>query len=87
MDSDTADRLAGIVASLNEHMDELDSCGLREARQLLSVVKLDLQMRIHGISDDELHALCEVLEQQQYRQLPSNVVAFAPRQRKKKWTG
>jgi hypothetical protein len=84
MDSDTADRLAGIVSSLGEHMDTLDSCGLREARQLLSVVKLDLQMRIHGISDHELRALCEVLERQQYRQLPGNVIAFTPRQRKKK---
>ena len=87
MDSDTAERLAGIVASLNEHIAALDSCGLREARQLLSVVKLDLQMRIHGISDDELHALCEVLEQQQSARLASNVIAFAPRQRKKNSTG
>ena len=87
MDSDTADRLAGIVASLNEHIEALDSCGLREARQLLSVVRLDLQMRIHGISDAELRALCEVLERQKYRQPPSNVIAFAPRQRKKKSTG
>jgi len=78
MNKETANRLEGIVASLTEHIDVLRACGLSEARQLLSIAKLDLQMRIHGISDEELHALCDVLEMQECPKLSAEVIKFTP---------
>jgi hypothetical protein len=62
MNRRTTARLQGIVASLSEHIEVLRACGLREARQLLTIAKLDLQMRIYGISDEELRAFCAALE-------------------------
>jgi hypothetical protein len=83
MNSETADRLRGIVASLNEHIDVLRACGLSDARQLLSIAKLDLQMRIHGISDEELRAFCEALEMQDRPNLTAEILAFRPRKKNK----
>ena len=78
MNKETAERLERIVASLTEHIDVLRACGLSEAPQLLSIAKLDLQMRIHGISDDELNALCDVLEMQESPKLTADVIQFRP---------
>jgi hypothetical protein len=71
------DRLASIVASLSEHMEVLRQCGFDETRQLLACAKLDLQMRIHGVTDDELRALCELLDRRQAPATHGNVIVFA----------
>jgi hypothetical protein len=92
MDRDTAARLQGIVASLGEHIDVLRACGFPEARQLLSIAKLDLQMRIYGISDEELHAFCRALQRQHRTrvsdrqhcaQVTGKVLKFTPRPKRK----
>ena len=88
MDRHTADRLERIIASLSEHIDVLGACGCSEARQLLSIARLDLQMKVHGISDSELRALRRALDHQEPRGASGDVVEFAPAQRaEKKSTG
>jgi len=82
MNKGTADRLERIVASLTDHIEVLRAHGLFEAQQLLCIAKLELQMRIHGISDEELHALCDVLEEQEYPSLTAEVIKFRPAQHK-----
>jgi hypothetical protein len=87
MNRDTTAQLQGIVASLGEHIDVLRACGLPEARQLLSIAKLDLQMRIYGISDEELHAFCAALERRQCARVNGKVLKFTPRAKAAKSTG
>jgi hypothetical protein len=62
---DRTERLNGIVAALNDYIDVVRAYDLDETVALLRMAKLDLQMRIHDISDEELQALCEALERGQ----------------------
>jgi len=78
MNRDTAVRLQGIVASLGEHIDVLRACDLPEARQLLSIAKLELQMRIYGISDDELQAFCAALKRRDRARVTAKILKFTP---------
>src|SRR5260370_7623263 len=65
MPMDRTERLNGIVATLNDYIDVVRAYDLDETAALLRMAKLDLQMRIHDISDEELQALCEALERGQ----------------------
>jgi hypothetical protein len=87
MNRNTAAQLQGIVASLGEHIDVLRDCDLPEARQLLSIAKLDLQMRIYGISDAELRAFCKELERRRCARVTGKVLKFTPRPKAAKSTG
>ena len=87
MNRDTTARLQAIVASLSEHIDVLRACDLPEARQLLSIAKLDLQMRIYGISDEELHAFCAAIEKEHRARVTGKVLKFTPRLKGVKSTG
>ena len=65
MPMDRTERLNGIVAALNDYIEVVRAYDLDETAGLLRMAKLDLQMRIHDISDEELQALCEALERGQ----------------------
>ncbi len=62
METNRTERLNGIVSTLSAYIDALCDYDMEETAELLRVVKLDLQMRIHGITNEELKALCDVLE-------------------------
>ena len=62
MNEETAQRLQEIVAVLDQEIAALRALGLHETAMMLGIAKLDLQTRIHGISDDELRALTNALE-------------------------
>lgn len=64
MPMDRTERLNGIVEALTEYIDVVQAYDLEETAALLRMVKLDLQTHIHGISDEELKALCEAVEQE-----------------------
>src|SRR5262245_65342301 len=57
MTKDMAERLQAILATIDDHIDVLRRFGLDGTAHMLAIAKLDLQMRLHGISDDELNAL------------------------------
>ena len=77
MANDTA-RVKRIALLLDEHIEELAGLGFDSTAALLRIARLDLQMRMHAITDGELRALCDVLED---RKAPSqsSVVMFPER--------
>jgi hypothetical protein len=70
MPMDRTERLNGIVKALSDYIDVVRSYDLDGTAALLRMAKLDLQMQIHDISDEELQALCEAVEQGQVPPAP-----------------
>jgi hypothetical protein len=62
MEASTTTRLSDIVAALDAHVRDVRRLGLKQTALLLDMAKLDLQMRIHGITDVELDELCKAVE-------------------------
>jgi len=62
MEAKTTDKLQSIVAALDEYIDVVRTHNLHETVHLLKIAKLDLQMKVHAISDYELRELCRALE-------------------------
>ena len=65
MPMDRTERLSGIVEAFSEYIDVVQAYDLADTAALLRMVKLDLQTHIHDISDEELKALCEAVEEHQ----------------------
>lgn len=59
--SDSDERLRSIIANLEETRAELAESGNPDAAQILAVAILQLRMRLHGVADSELKALCHVV--------------------------
>ena len=64
MEASMATRLSDIVTALDVHVRYVRRMGLKHSALLLEMAKLDLQMRIHKITDAELDELCKVIERQ-----------------------
>ena len=79
MTKDMAERLQAILATLDDHIDVLRRFELDGTAHMLAIAKLDLQMRVHGISDQELIALCEALESTRHRSRNGKVIDLASR--------
>jgi hypothetical protein len=83
MTKDMAERLQAILATLDDHIGVLRRFGLDGTAHMLAIAKLDLQMRLHGISDEELSALCEALETANQRARNGKVIDLASRASRK----
>jgi hypothetical protein len=83
MTKDMAERLQAILATIDDHIDVLRRFGLDGTAHMLAIAKLDLQMRLHGISDEELSALCEALESASHRSRNGKVIDLASRASRK----
>ena len=83
MTEDMAERLQAILATIDDHIEVLRSFELTDTAQILAIAKLDLQMRLHGISDEELNALCEALEEANHRSQNGKVIDLASRASRK----
>ena len=57
MSTQVSDELEAITLVLDLQIRKLDEQGLTFAASLLRITKLDLQMRIHGISEEEIDVL------------------------------
>jgi hypothetical protein len=62
MQPSRTEQLNGIVSALDEYINLVRGYQMEETAVLLDMAKLDLQMKIHSISDWEFHALCDALE-------------------------
>jgi len=62
MQPSRTEQLNGIVSALDEYINLVRAFQMEETAVLLDMAKLDLQMKIHSISDWEFHALCDALE-------------------------
>jgi hypothetical protein len=74
-----AERLRAILAAIDDHINVLRSLGHDGTAQLLAIAKLDLQMRLHGISHEELDALCEALESAKRKSQNAEIIDLASR--------
>lgn len=83
MTKDMAERLQAILATIDQQMDVLRELGLDGTAHMLAIAKLDLQMRLHGISDEELNALCEALESANHPSRNGKVIDLASRASRK----
>src|SRR5215475_7018798 len=56
------EQLDRIVSALGKYISLVRAYHMEETAVLLNMARLDLQMKIHSISDSELQALCDALE-------------------------
>jgi len=63
--SDSDANLRAVIATLEENRAWLVESGNPEAAQILAVAILQLRMRLHGIGNAELEALCEAMQLRQ----------------------
>ena len=54
--------LEALILALDDHQALVSGHGLAHSALFLAAAKLDLQMHLYGISDEELRALCEALD-------------------------
>jgi hypothetical protein len=55
-------QLEALILALDDHRALVAGHGLAHSALFLAAAKLDLQMHLYGISDEELKALCEALD-------------------------
>ncbi|GAC1631657.1 MAG: hypothetical protein NVS4B4_13520 [Bradyrhizobium sp.] len=63
MESSTVTQLNSIARSLQEHISLANDLKLDLTAQLLGMAVMEITTRIHGITPQELDALCERIEQ------------------------
>ena len=61
MNEETVEQLREMEALLRAQIDVARRHGLKDTALLLSMAKLDVELKIHGISEGELRALTDVL--------------------------
>lgn len=76
MTIDKAEQLQATVAALDRHITLLRQLGCEDTAQILAIARLDLQTKIHEISDDELEAVCNALESGSDVEVPIRVIDF-----------
>jgi hypothetical protein len=62
MDTSTDARLEQAIATLGELIAQVGACGQRQSMMFLEMARLQLQLDLNGITDDEFGAFCEALE-------------------------
>jgi hypothetical protein len=62
MEANTDERLEQAVATLNELIEMMRANGRGDSVLFLEMAKLQVQLDLHGITDEEFFALCEALE-------------------------
>lgn len=62
MEADLTDHFDAMLRTLDRYIGMTTACGFTDTARLLSMAKLDLQMRIHGIDDSEIQELARMLE-------------------------
>jgi hypothetical protein len=57
-----AKQLQEIINATNQHIRTLQALGLGNTARMFAIARLDLLMQMHGISEEEFKAFCDVLE-------------------------
>lgn len=63
MESGLRERLSALLSSLDEDIELVKACEFTDTARLLGMAKLDLQMRLYGIGDDELRKFSQMLDE------------------------
>jgi hypothetical protein len=80
---DMSGRLQAIVSAVENHIKVLRAFGFDETAGIFAMAKLDLQTKLHGISDHELDAFCEALESAADVAREADVIELASRKARK----
>jgi len=83
MTEDMPEQLQAIISAVENHMRVLRTFGLDDTARIFAIAKLDLQARLHGISDHELDAFCEALESAVGVASEAEVIELASRKSRK----
>lgn len=62
MEASMDERLEQAVATLNDLIDRIGACGLRQSAFFLEMAKLQLKLDLNGVTDEEFSAFCDALE-------------------------
>jgi hypothetical protein len=74
--------LQAVIEATNRHIKVLRSFGLDDTAKIFAIAKLDLQTKLHDISDEELEAFCQAVDRK--RGLgAAEVIDFAARKSSK----
>jgi len=83
MTADRAERLQAILAAIDNHIQALRDLGLDDTARILAIAKLDIQMKLHDISDEEFKAFCEALESASGQLREAQAIGLASRASRK----
>jgi hypothetical protein len=61
MKTETSEQLGNLIESLTAHIAFLRATGWHDSARLLEMARLEIQMQVHSISDQELRGLCAAL--------------------------
>jgi hypothetical protein len=75
--------LQAIIEATNRHIKVLRSFGLDDTAKIFAIAKLDLQTKLHGISDEELEAFCQAVDLKRGLSA-AEVIDFAARKKSSK---
>jgi hypothetical protein len=84
MNKETVDRLREMRAMLEAQIAVARRFGLTDTALLLAMAKLDVELKIHGISAGELRALTDVLEERRADAASATVIDLTTRQARKR---
>jgi hypothetical protein len=79
--------LDAMVRSLREHLDRAKQMGLTLTAQLLNMALIELKTELHGISPEDIEALCKRMEERTTpRAMPetAQVIPFPGRTRRRR---
>ena len=62
METSMDERLEQAVATLNELIDRIGACGLRQSVLFLEMAQLQLKLELNGVTDEEFGAFCNALQ-------------------------
>lgn len=83
MTADISEQLQAIISAADNHIKVLRAFGLEGTAAMFAIAKLDLQTKLHEISDDELNAFCEALEAAAGLATKAEVIDLASRKSRK----
>ena len=67
-----------MIRSLREHLDLAKQMGLTLTAQLLNMALIELKTELHGISPDDIEALCRQMEEQASDRATSQTAQVIP---------
>jgi hypothetical protein len=83
MTEDMSEKLQAIVSAAENHIRVLRTLGFEDTAGMFAIAKLDLQTKLHGISDEELNAFCEALDAAAGLATKAEVIELASRRSRK----
>jgi hypothetical protein len=84
MNKEIADQLREMAAVLEQQIAIAKRFGLGDTAMLLRMAKLEVELKLHGISEEELRALTEVLEARLAESAGATVIDLKTRTRRKR---